>query len=272
MKALVIGYMGFVGRHLVPMLSRAGYDVYGTEQFEHFVLDYRSKIHYDVIVHLGANIVNVHDRMRMGMKAYDDILLDKMVCEYVENHPPSKAFIVMSSCAVDFASDPYCIVKRTLEGFASTLLSKGIPVRVLRPFSGYGSDQSVEYPYRALWERALAREDPLTVWGGDQIRDWVWIDDLCSAILMAISSKFDVLCEVGTGIGTSLRDLARLIAEAAGYEPEINCDYSRATSSGRRIAGANGITTAQALGWTPEISIRAGIAKTAQFFRESKRL
>jgi len=271
MNALVIGNRGFVGRHLTPMLEQAGYDVEGTEQFENFVLDYRSKKTYDVIVHLGANIVNVNERMTMGMRAYDDIALDMMVCKYVEKNPPTKAFIVMSSCAVDFASDPYCIVKRTLEGFASTLRSRGVPVRVLRPFSGYGTDQSEEYPYRAIWERARAKEDPLIVWGGNQIRDWVWIDDLCAAIMLSIDTPFE-LCEVGTGIGTSLKDLARLIANAAEYSPEIKCDYSFATSSGRRISGLGTAAMAQAYGWTPKTSLLDGIEKTARFLRSIERL
>ena len=79
LRALVTGHEGFVGRHLVPMLKAAGYVVTGTEHFDHFLMDYHSRLKYDVVVHLGANIVNIDDRMKMGMKAYADILLDQAV-------------------------------------------------------------------------------------------------------------------------------------------------------------------------------------------------
>jgi nucleoside-diphosphate-sugar epimerase len=257
-SAFVTGHQGFVGRHLVPKLRAAGYDVVGTEAFGLANAPFDPS-QWDVIVHLAANIVNVDDRLKGGMHAYADLNLDYEMCSYVQEHPPKRAFVVMSSCAVDYPDDPYCIVKRTLEAMATTLYLRGVPVVVVRPFSGYGADQSTEYPFRAILERALRREDPLTVWGsGYQIRDWLHIDDLTDAILWAAKGEhLGGPWEIGTGVGTPMAGLASMIAAAVGYSPLVQGDFSKAASSGCRIADA---TAAAVMGWRAKIALKDGIA------------
>ena len=270
--ALVIGNEGFVGRHLVPRLECLGYAVFGTENFAHFLLDYRSEMHrWDVIIHLGANIVNVDARMKGGMKMFDDIALDLAVCKYVETHVPIECFVVMSSCAVDFPDDPYCTVKRTLEAFATSLHKIGVPVCILRPFSGYGPDQSPEYPFRAIFERALAGENPVSVWGGYQVRDWLHIDDLVSGITHGMQGRFPYgePVELGTMIPTKLFDLAKQIVAAVNPALNVCCDTTKATSSGSRIATSS---IAAKYGWKHSISLATGIQLAAQFYRAQGRL
>lgn len=280
MKALVTGYKGFVGRHLWPMLEAAGYDIVGTEHFVTWMQHDFSMLQdagiFDVVVHLGANIVNVDERMHMGMRAYDDMLLDHVVCSWLERHPPKKCFVVMSSCAVDYPQDPYCIVKRNLEAFATTLYDKGVPVVILRPFSGYGPDQSPEYPFRAIFERALRREDPLTVWGGSQVRDWLWVDDLCAGIMAAIDSfPRGGTYELGTAVGTSLLELTVKIAAAVGYHPALNCDSSKPSSSPRRVArrcGVGSYVLETPPLWMPGTDLDSGIRRSVDYYRSVGRL
>lgn len=270
MRALIIGNEGFVGRHLQPAMRQAGYKVTGTEDFEQFVRLGDFGAPFDVVVHLGANIVNVDARMKMGMDAYSDIALDLAVCSWIERHPPTKCFVVMSSCAVDYPDDPYCTVKRALEAFAQTLHKRGVPLVVLRPFSGYGPDQSEEYPFRAIFERALRKEDPLTVWGGGQVRDWLHIDDLCRGIMTAID-RFPRggTFEIGTGVGTSLGELAEMIAFEVGYDPAIKFDASKASSSSLRVAMEHGQSE---FGFMPTVTLHAGIRRAADIYRAQGRL
>jgi nucleoside-diphosphate-sugar epimerase len=271
-KALVTGSAGFVGRHLCPKLEAAGYDVsrcdieYGFPFQEWRARGMKPVEPLDVLIHLAANIVNVDARMNGGMDMYSDIELDLAMCRWLENNPPKQCAVLMSSCAVDYPQDPYCIVKRNLESFAQTLHKKGVPVVVLRPFSGYGEDQSEEYPFRAILERVKRREDPLSVWGGNQIRDWVHVDDLTDAIMFAIKElpRRAEPVEVGTRRGTSLKDLALTMAQAAGYDPKISCDESKPSSSARRVAGENGNAILQAWGWTPKISLEGAISRALE--------
>lgn len=265
MNALITGYAGFVGRHLWPRLDAAGYNLTGTDDFVGSITQgvlsgeyVKRRKNFDVIVHLGANIVNVDARSKMGLKAFDDIELDLAVCKWVEQYPPTKAFVVMSSCAVDYPQDPYCTVKRTLEAFALKLHEQGVPVVILRPFSGYGPDQSTDYPFPAILGRAMRREDPLTVWGGHQTRDWLYIDDLIDAIMCGIMQfPRGIPIEIGTGVGTRLRDLAMRIANEVGYEPKIE-SVDKTVSSHSRIAEPR---MANSCGWEAKVGLLEGIKR-----------
>src|SRR5258708_19417820 len=217
MRALVTGYEGFVGRHLAPKLVQAGYEVHGTEDLEGFLQSPSATAKWDVVVHLAANIINVHDRGKIGMKAFDDLELDAKMFRWVESNPPVNAMVVMSNCALDFPEDPYCMVKLTLEAFAQCLHKQGIPVVILRPFSGYGGGQSFEYPFRAIVGRARRREDPLVVGGGSQVRDWVHIEDLTGAIVHGIEHfPRGVPVRIGPGIRTGILSLAKPKGQSAG--------------------------------------------------------
>lgn len=258
MRALVTGDKGFVGRHLVPKLSAAGYDVHGTENFDAFAQTQEAIQPWDVVVHLAANIINVHDRGKIGIAAFDDMALDLRVFKWLERNPPRRALIVMSSCALDFPDDPYCIVKRNLESFAACVHKQGIPTVILRPFSGYGVDQSLEYPFPAILKRAMALEDPLVVWSGSQVRDWIHIDDLTDAIVYGTEHfPRGVPVQLGTGIGTDFITLAKMMASAIGYAPAIYGDPSKQASSPRRVADT---TMAKEYGWNARITLEEGIA------------
>lgn len=259
MRALVTGHEGFVGRHLLPKLVSAGYQVEGTEDLNSFLLSDLASAKWDVVVHLAANIVNVNDRGKMGMRGFADLGLDMQMFRWIEQNPPSKALIAMSSCALDFPADPYCIVKRTLESFAACLHKQGIPVVILRPYSGYGPDQSLEYPFRAILERVRRREDPLVIWGGSQVRDWLHIDDLTDAILQGIDLfPRGTPVQLGTGIGTDFFTLARMMADAAGYTPQISGDDTKQSSSPRRVGDPS---LAISCGWKPRVSLAEGIRR-----------
>jgi nucleoside-diphosphate-sugar epimerase len=264
--ALVTGSGGFVGRHLLPKLEAAGYKVQGLEKnLGADLLRYMdifngpSNKRFDVIVHLAANIESIDKRLQLNsVDAYFDIGLDLRVAKFVELNPPTEAFIAMSSCAVDNPKDPYAYVKLTLEKFCQRLHLQGIPVSILRPFSGYGADQALSYPFPAIVDRAMRREDPLTVWGSvNTVRDWIHIEDLTDAIMWAIKdAPRGVPIDIGTGIGTPFHVLATNIAHAAGYYPRIESRDDKPTSGTFRVAIPD---LAQDHGFTTKISLMEGI-------------
>ncbi len=114
----------------------------------------------------------------------------------------------------------------------------GLNVVIYRPFSGYGFDQSLDYPFPSIIQRAVRKEDPITIWGsGDQERDFIHIEDVVDAVF----ATMDVLkpgetLNLGSGQPTSFRQLAQLAADVVGYKPEIICDRTKPEGVFSRVA------------------------------------
>jgi nucleoside-diphosphate-sugar epimerase len=108
------------------------------------------------------------------------------------------------------------------------------------------------------------------VWGKNQLRDFVWIDDFCEGIMAAIE-RFPRggAYTLGTGIGTSFVQLAEMIADAVGYTPFIGCDETKATSTLVRVAKQCGQPE---YGWMPKVALAEGIARSIEYFKAQGRL
>ena len=273
--ALVTGAAGFVGRHLVPKLLDLGYEVTEIDSRSHCypltVEEWSSccKDEFDIVIHLAANIENIEARNKGSISSFQDIVVDYRMAQYLEAHPPKECAIWMTSCATDCPDvDTYSHVKLNGERLALTLKKRGIPIVILRPYSGYGSDQSLEYPFPAILKRAMQREDPLTVWGsGRQIRDFIHVDDLTDAILH-FTKRPDILSSlpipIGTGRGINFLTLARMMADAVGYTPEIRPLVDKPQGGQERVAS---IHLAAAFGWKTEITLEEGIQRAIKELR-----
>ena len=149
--------------------------------------------------------------------------------------------------------------------FAGELLAKqavekyGVDVVIYRPFSGYGTDQALDYPFPSIIQRVKNREDPIVIWGsGDQERDFIHIDDIVEAVLATYDKlKPGSTLNLGTGIGTSFYSLAREAAGIAGYFPEIVTDKTKPEGVFSRIAD----TFLLEQYYRPKISLAEGIKR-----------
>lgn len=124
----------------------------------------------------------------------------------------------------------YGFTKLAGEVLASKAANYGLDTLVLRPFSGYGEDQSLDYPVPAICERVRQRKDPLVVWGsGEQSRDFIHVDDIvgATAALLAQGHKGYRAVNLGSGKPTTFKQVAAAAALVAGYTPEISTDESK---------------------------------------------
>lgn len=143
-----------------------------------------------------------------------------------------------------------------------------IPVVCVRPFSGYGEDQDLDYPIPSIAARAARREDPLTVWGsGDQGRDFIYIDDFVSALRIAIQKiKDGSAVNIGAGALTTFNDVAKIMAELEGYDPKI-------VGLSERIEGSFAVysdpTYLLSLGWKPTHAPHDGFKKVLERIKKS---
>ena len=120
----------------------------------------------------------------------------------------------------------YGWAKLTHEYLAQLAYQKyGIKSVSYRPFSGYGEDQDISYPFPSICRRILENRGApkIQVWGtGDQMRDFIHIDD-CVAGVIGTMDKVDdgSAINLSTGILTSFKQFARMAAGLCGYSPEV---------------------------------------------------
>lgn len=153
----------------------------------------------------------------------------------------------------------YGWAKLTGEKLAHAASLQGVNVHVLRPFSGYGADQSLDYPFPAIVQRARQHVGgEFTVWGPPgQTRDWIHVDDVVAGTLAVVENDERRPVNLCTGLGTEFGELARMVLSAAGKLglAEVVYDTTKPTGVAHRV----GDPTRVHRHYVPKISIQEGI-------------
>jgi len=157
---------------------------------------------------------------------------------------------------------PYCISKRAGEdmlGFYQR--QKGLSWNALRFFNVYGPGQKIEAYYTSVINHFIQRlrngQPPVIDGKGEQSMDFVHVTDLARAVVAALESERDGLpINIGTGVDTSIAQLAKILIDAVGVDVEPQFK-ARDVLVSRRAAD---ITRArEVLGWEPTISVQDGM-------------
>lgn len=111
-------------------------------------------------------------------------------------------------------------------------------IAIYRPFGGYGEDQSFDYPFPSIICRIVNGENPVTVWGsGDQRRDFIHIEDIVDAVLATMHKlKPGEALNLGTGLGISFRELARIASDELKIPLDIVNDVTKPEGVFYRVA------------------------------------
>lgn len=280
------GAAGFVGRHVSAELIRRGYVVdrrdivFGSDAHILFASKLASK--YDLVVHAAAS--SPHRAAIDGQAEHfaRNVHLDSAMFEWAVRTGQGRILYLSSSAAyptayqdwgwtgstlaegdvrLDRVMQPdsnYGWTKLTGEMLAAAARRKGVPVTVVRPFSGYGEDQTEDFPFRAILERVKRREDPLTIWGdGTQVRDWIHIDDVVNGMLAVAESGTEEPVNVCTGVATSMLELATLACLQVHHMPDIVTLPDKPAGVAYRV----GDPTRFHEFYKPQVSLVEGIAR-----------
>jgi GDP-L-fucose synthase len=153
-------------------------------------------------------------------------------------------------------------------GVNSTTL---IPTNVYGPGEHSGARSHVTRAMVNKYLRAMGNGDPgVTFWGdGTPTRDFVYIDDLVTALLLAAQEQENApgawAYNIGGGIEISIKDLAALIGDLMGYRGEILWDTTRPNGQPRRCLDIKAAELA--LGWMPETTLGDGLRRLIEYVR-----
>ena len=179
----------------------------------------------------------------------------------------NKAFILMLSSAGLFEyEDQIHSVNRfgsTLEYFQSKFLLENIYKKskfdgsILRVANVYGPRVDHQFGVVASWIRSLKAGEPVLISDSLQsARDYIHIDDLLSAITYACKSRQFGTFYVGTGIQTSLGDLAKIFESFTKVEFKFSKEEKFESKEIRKISRP------AAVNWCPMRAIESGIRAT----------
>ena len=301
--ALVTGGAGFIGSNLVRSLLGRGYSVvildnYSSGADENLpkgpklevmrgdVREYqdvfRAGTGADVAFHLAAQVGNVLSLEHpdtdlvtnaLGtinvLKACHELSIPQMVYSSSSAIFGETAYIPVDEAHPKAPVSAYGISKLSAENYCLVLSAGyGLKVACLRYFNAYGSNQRFN-PYGNVLpifvEQAL-KDEPLHIYGdGEQTRDFVDVRDLVEANLLAYDNSAHGMFNIGTGMATTINQLAQHVIEAVGTEVPIN--YSPARAGEVRDSVAEIGKAVSQLGFRPSISIKQGVKDYVSWYR-----
>ncbi|MEG4804600.1 NAD-dependent epimerase/dehydratase family protein [Microcoleus sp. ARI1-B5] len=151
----------------------------------------------------------------------------------------------------------------------------GIRSCALRLTNTYGSRMRVKdarQTFLGIWIRLLVESKPFEVWGGEQLRDFTYVDDAVDAMLIVAASEEakGQAFNLGGDCVISLKDTAELLIKAnGGGEFTV-----RSFPAERKLIDigdyyADDRLIRELLGWKPKVSLLEGLSRTIAFYREN---
>lgn len=303
MRVLITGAAGFLGRHFMQHHLEMGDQVVALDNFQSPYADdplgevlhadcrdhfQRDLSEFDRVYHFAAMVGGREKIEEDPLYNANSLELDAALFRAVAKSPPGLVIYPSSSAVYgarhqtgdvrrklgeamvdpsqqiwDQPDEMYGFTKLAGEYMAWKAQRYGVRTLCIRPFSGYGPDQSPDYPMRAIADRVIKRKDPLLVWGsGTQVRDWVHVDDIVRATF-ARAFAFDLdspdgayeAMNIGSGQGHSFVEIARAMAEIAGYRPDIATVLSKPEGVRYRVADPEKMF----MYWEPTVSLDTGL-------------
>ena len=123
---------------------------------------------------------------------------------------------------------------------------------------------------RKFVEAAMEDRPTVEVWGtGRPVREFLYVKDCAEAILLAAEKYNDLTpMNIAPGVGISIRELAEIIRELAGFRGEIEWNTNKADGQMVKILDATRMK--HHLSWYPTTGLREGLAATIEWYRANK--
>jgi GDP-L-fucose synthase len=301
-RILVTGGGGFLGRHVVAEIERRRMGPLVAPRKAEFDLtrepDVRrmfDSIRPTLVIHLAAVVGGIGaNREFPGRFFYDNVMMGALVMEHARLAGVGKFVGVGTICAypklapVPFretdlwngypedTNAPYGIAKKMLlvqgqayrqqYGFRAIHL---LPVNLYGPHDNFDPSSSHVIPalIRKCIEAAERHAPAVMCWGtGDATREFLYVED-CARGIADAAERYDAPepVNLGAGFEISIRDLAHLIGELAGFHGDLVFDRTKPDGQPRRSLD---VTRARAaFGFTASTDFRAGLTRTIAWYR-----
>jgi GDP-L-fucose synthase len=298
-RVLVTGGGGFLGSHLVERLEEAGDEVFVARSRDYDLTraDDTERLFDDAkperVFHLAAEVGGIGaNRENPGRYWYANLMMGAHVLELARAREVDKLILVGTVCSypkytpVPFSEDdlwngypeetnaPYGVAKKAiLVGAQSYREQYDLDVIYLLPANLYGPrdnfDLASSHVIPALIRKMVDSTGEVVLWGdGSPTREFLYVEDCAEGLILA-ADRYDgpEPVNLGTGVETSIRELAEMIGDLTGFDGEIVWDTSMPNGQPRRSLDAS--RAHELFGFDAQTSLREGLERTIAWYGRS---
>ncbi len=303
MRILITGGAGFIASHIQDQYLAAGHEVAVLDNLatgqkanlspktRFYELDIRDPGVDRVFAEFKPEAISLHAAQMDVRRSVDDPVYDCQVnglgmlnlLEAARRHGVKKAIFASTGGAIygeqevfpageshpTQPASPYGITKLLGEKYLHFYQETyGIESVALRYANVYGPRQNPhgEAGVVAIFALKLLKGEVPTINGdGLQTRDYVFVEDVVRANLLALKPSVRGIYNVGTGIETDVVQVFQGLAQVAGVEAAPKHGPAKAGEQKRSVISAAKI--GQELGWKPQIPLAEGLKRTVEYFR-----
>jgi len=307
MRFLITGAAGFIGSALANRLASEGHVVWGMDdlsagdpkklsesvKFVRGDVNDRSKLwtllqEVDCVYHLAARVsvpesvlypreynqVNVSGTVTL-MEAMRDVGVSRVILASSGTVYGNQPVQPVSEVAAPNPRSPYAVSKLAAEYYVKSIGSLwGIETVCLRIFNAYGPGQNlpgVHAPVIPGFLNQAWQNGTIVIHGdGNQTRDFVYIDDVVSAMAAAATAE-DVnqsILNVGSGSEISIQELVHEVLEVTGGNPEVISNPRNEGGLSRLCADIS--AAREKLNYRPTMPLAEGLKRTLEYILANK--
>ena len=304
MKILISGGCGFLGRNLIPALSKAGHRIVCVDRAkgnfpdecsaEFVCADFTSEAlpeqlfeGTDAVIHMACSLLPGMSQEKAVHEMTANINGTVQLLDSAVKNKVSKVIFFSSGGTVygipnslpiaeDHPLNPKCIYGETKVAIEKLMRScreqrgiKSCSLRLSNPYGPYQRVRAAQGVIPVFCYKALKGE-PIEIWGDGSVRrDFIYVDDVVSAVCRVVEAEDppEVL-NIGSGEATSIRELLELIAKVTGKKTD--CCYTEGRTFDVPVNMLDISRIKSLLSWAPQVSLEEGVRRTVEFIRKNE--
>ncbi len=303
MKVFITGGAGFLGTHTSRLLLEQGHQVTiydslvtssqdSVDPRANFIqgdicdqeLLEKSLVGHDAVIHM-ASLIQVNESVSKPIEYSENNILGSIhLVEAMRKVGLTKIIFSSSATVYGFpktvpvteespvlAANPYGMTKVAIENLLHCYhYIHKFDVCLLRYFNPYGPDKHYDSKSNLmpnLIKKALKKEKVPVYWKGEQIRDYIYVEDLAQAHIDVLELAGWNIFNVGTGKGVTVVEIINSLSEILGYPLEME-DLGERAGDVHSLYASSELLQSKTK-WRPRYDLQNGLKKTVQWFQEN---